>query len=340
MPDTENSSYSDATVPFSDDAFEAAMERINPHNRKPVENQEVEEEEEETIVVDDPEDEDDVVDDSDEVDTPEDVEDEETSELVEDSQESRKKKGLPSKTKTPNEDDEATPKLSRKQRGKLIQELTQELQKQQQRNEELSKSQQRDAVEEKRLEEEIAKALGSDEAYEKALEAGLRGDETEGQRARIWKANRKFYDKLVLSAERNFQKKFTIDFWDSVGDLEGVNKETLQHGTIPQILQHLYFSGRTQVDKAKDEKIAELEEQLETLQAKIGKVRIQAGSTKRSPVGPGGNTVRKAGAVSWKDVGLDPSTGLPTDEMEALVSQYGQRAFSDPNILKLLHKAR
>ena len=279
---------------------------------------------------DNPDDDEDDDDDEDEVSTPSNRSDD-SSKTRQESQ--QKSKGTEKLTSDDDEDD--TPRLSRKQRGKLIEELRQEIEDKERERQRLAESLQAQREEDERLEKEVNRALGTDEELEKALEEGLSGNTTAAEKAKIWKSNREFYKKLLTRADREAVQKFTDYYWKDVEDLPGVSQATLKTTSLNQILRHLYEAGVNSVSTKADDEIAKLKEEVLTWKGRYRSLKPKAGSGKRSPMGTGGggSTVDE-GEFDWRKKYIDPKTGLLTDEADAIVARHGVKGLHDPKLAK------
>lgn len=283
-----------------------------------------------TTIDDDPDEEEfDEDDDSDEADTPDDSEDNES-----DSQE-RQPSRKPTNTATPAKknrgdrggakDDDDEPRLSRRQRGKLIEDLRREIEEAENERKKLELEMASQRAEDERLEKEVNRALGTDEELDQALEDGLSGDTAAAEKARIWKANREFYKKLVRKAKTETEQEFMSHYWIKVQDLPGVDKKVLGGKPLADILEHVYTAGVSSVETKSDETIDKLRQEVETWKGRYRALKPKSGSARRSPVGGGGTTV-EPGAFDWKAKYLDRTTGMPTDEFDKLVDIYGYQA--------------
>lgn len=223
--------------------------------------------------------------------------------------------------------------LSRKQRGKLIEELRQTIEAEQQQRQRLEQQLQSQREAEAKLEEEVNRALGTDEDYERATEEGLKGDTTAAEKARIWKANRAFYKKLLAKSTSQAQNEFVNYYWKDVQGLPGVTQEALQNPSLSGILKSMYDAGVSSVTDESTKKIEELTDAVETWKGRYKALKIKAGGTKRSPVSGGGESAG-ASITDWRKKYTDPKTGLFTDEADAIISRYGFEALKDPSIMK------
>jgi hypothetical protein len=250
-----------------------------------------------------------------------------------------KKSGTPPdarKSKAPapesdEDDDEEVVRLSRKQRGKLIEELRQQVLKSEQEKTQIEQRVRAQQEEDERLAKEVQRALGSEEEYEKAMEEGLQGNESQAEKARIWKSNRAFFNKLVNQAERRVNTNLTRAYWDTAKELEGVDLTVLRDASLPQVLKHVHEAGKASSEGKDDDRIEALEAEIETWKGKYRALKAKAGASKRSPVGAGGepaSTNKKP--VDWKKKYLGKD-GLPTDEAETLVMQRGFEALIQPS---------
>lgn len=282
---------------------------------------------------DNPDDEDDNDDEEDEANTPSSRSDD-SSKTRQESQQKSKGAEKPNTLVTDDDEDDA-PRLSRKQRGKLIEELRQEIEDKERERQRLAESLQAQREEDERLEKEVNRALGTDEELEKALEEGLSGNTTAAEKAKIWKSNREFYKKLLTRADKEAVQKFTDYYWKDVEDLPGVSQATLKTTSLNQILRHLYEAGVNSVSSKADDEIAKLKEEVLTWKGRYRSLKPKAGSGKRSPMGTGGggSTVEE-GEFDWRKKYIDPKTGLLTDEADAIVARHGVKGLHDPKLAK------
>ncbi len=216
--------------------------------------------------------------------------------------------------------------LSRKQRGKLIEELRQEIERANEDKARLERelADQRKADEE--LDVEISRALGTDEEYERATEDGLAGDRDAAERARIWKANRSFYNRVLLKkAKKDTEQEFIQLYWKDVQGLPGIDEKILAGKTLSEILKHVYEAGSGSVQSSQDETIEQLRKEVDTWKGRYKALKPKSGGTKRSPVS-GGSTASPPGEFNWQNRYLDKKTGMPTDEFDQLVDLYGYQA--------------
>jgi hypothetical protein len=331
--------------------IDKAMERLNQSRNaamaraaKDAEDEELDVDEEELTHADDAPEDDDFEDDdeeSDEVDTPDDEDEDEEETSLESTARKQKQPGTPpaprkgkASTSDSEEDDEGDVKLSRKQRGKLIEEMRQQILKTEQEKAQLAERQKLQQEEDERLAKEVQRALGSEEEYEKAMEEGLQGDETQAERARIWKSNRAFFNKLVKQAERRVQSSFTASYWETVQKLPGVDMQILSQGSLGQVLQHIYEAGANSIEGESQKRIETLEDEVETWKGRYRSLKAKAGGTKRSPVGAGGEPVSDKKVADWRKRYLGKD-GLPTDEAETLVLQGGFEKLLQPSKRKV-----
>jgi hypothetical protein len=273
---------------------------------------------------DEPEDTDFEDDDADEVDTPDDSDSDEVEVISQEPADAPKK---PTKQVSKGQlDTEDSTRLSRKRRGKLIEELRLELQEEQKRNLELQQQTQLLQEEDKRLNEEVDKALGSEAAFDKAMEDALNGDEIAAERVRIWRNNREFFKKLQKKAEREYSNNFMNFGWEQVKGLDGVTMEMLQASTLANVLKDIYHVGFNAREEKHAKELEELQKKYDTLKTQFKAVKPQSGSKRRNPVTSGGSVVAEKPIEDWRRKYRDPNTGLLTDEAEAIVSQYGFEA--------------
>ncbi len=310
----------------SDLAFEQALAAQQAEAEKEIRRNagmELEDDDEEDEEDDNPNDdapgESDLEDDSDvvEANTPTDDEDD----VVVPPQESRKKKPV-EKQAGSDEDDVDVANLSRKQRGKIIEEYRQELMKSEEERKrlesQLAAQQQEDAA----LTEEVNRALGTDAEYEKAVEDGLAGDSEAAERARVWKANRAFYRKLVKSAGKTYQEEFAKHYWDVVKELPGLDMDIVANKDLSTIIQHVHAAGMSQAEAKYKAEIEKLQEAVQTWKGRAKSSGPKAASVaRRSPITGGGESTSPK-EFNWQAVYLDKQ-GLPTDEFESLVQRYG-----------------
>lgn len=232
-------------------------------------------------------------------------------------------------------DDEDLPPMSRKQRGKLIQEIRSELDESERKRKELEATLAEQTANEEKLTAEVNRALGTDEEYEKANDEGLAGDDEQAKRARVFKANRAFFKKLVDKAQRDTEKGFYSAYWEPLKDLPGIKPEVLQHGTLGEILKHSYEAGVASVQDAGQEEVQKLQDRIITLQGKIKSLQPKSGAGQiKSPMGGGGDTPVVAGASSWRQNPRFIKDGMLTDEAESIVRRYGFDALNDPSLIK------
>ena len=286
----------------------------------------------ETTTDDDPDDEDFEDEEEDEVNTPSDHQENSKNTRQESQQ---KTKGTDKqKSSETSDDDEETPHLSRKQRGKLIEELRQEIEAKEEERLKLAKSLKEQQEEDERLEKEVNRALGTDEELEKALEDGLGGDKTAAEKAKIWKANREFYKKLLTRSEREATQKFAEYYWQDVQDLPGVDKKVLAGKTLSDVLKHIYEAGVTATSSKADDEITKLKEEVQTWKGRYRAIKPKSGSTKRSPIGTGGGNTVEAEDFDWRKKYIDPKTGLLTDEADAIIARHGMGGLRNPKLAK------
>ncbi len=333
------------------DPLDAALKRMesarsagNSVQNVDVEDDELEVDEDETTAtvttVDDDSEDDDFVDDDDDVvvNTPSDDDDE-----VDDSSmqvQQKAKTAKPSKTedkrqtKQGSDEEEDERPLSRKQRGKLIEELRQTIEDEQRQRQQLEQSLNAQREEDAKLEAEVNRALGTNEEYEAAEDAGLRGDTTAAEKARIWKANRAFYKKLLTKADKQSRQEFLDYYWQGVAGLPGVTQEALQAPNLADILKNLYQAGVASVNDESSKQIQKLTDDVELWKGRYRDLKVKAGSARRSPVSGGGVSSPGESTVDWRRKYTDPKTGLFTDEAEAIVSRYGIEALKNPKLIK------
>lgn len=212
-------------------------------------------------------------------------------------------------------------KLSRKGRGKLIEELRQEIERANEDKEKLERALEEQRKADAELDAEINRALGTDEEYERATEDGLSGDRDAAERARVWKANRAFYHKLVNKSKKETEKEFMSYYWKDVSGLPGIDEKVLAGKPLADILKHVYDAGSSSVGNSHNETIEQLRKEVDTWKGRYKALKPKSGGNKRSPVS-GGDTASPPGEFNWRDKYLDKN-GLPTDEFETLVERYG-----------------
>lgn len=232
------------------------------------------------------------------------------------------------------EDSDDEPRLSRKQRGKLITELRQELEREQSERKRLedSLSQQREA--DAALNKEVERALGTDDQIEKALQDGLAGDEQAAKNYQVYKANRDFYKKLVEKAGRDQTTEFMTNYWEDVSGLPGVTQESLQAPTLKAILKNLYDAGVSSVKGSSNDEIEKLQKDVATWRGRYRDLKAKAGGEKQSPLSGSGSETPGAANTDWKKRWIDPKTGMFTDEADQIVNQFGFKALMDPSLIK------
>lgn len=237
-------------------------------------------------------------------------------------------------TKVVEDEDEDGPPLSRKQRGKLIEELRQQLAEEQRQNAALQAQQQVVDEDAKKLDSEVARALGTQEEFDRVMEAALSGDEEAQELARKWKNNRAFYGKLVNKARKDTAQEFMDNYWGFIKDLPGITVDTIQKApSLGKLLQDIHTAGVESVQGNSDASIAKLQEDMETLRGKYKSLRAKAGGARRSPVTSGGSPVEEKD-FNWRDHYLDKKSGLFTDEAERIVEQYGFEALRSGQHMK------
>lgn len=224
--------------------------------------------------------------------------------------------------------------LSRKQRGKLIEELRQTIEDEQRQRQKLEAELASRKADEEKLNQEINRALGTDEEYEKATEDGLSGDTSAAEKARIWKSNRAFYSKLLKKADAQAREEFTNFYWNGLNGLPGVTQEALTAPKLSDILKNLYDAGVASVQDESTSKIEKLTEEVETWKGRYRSLKAKAGGAKRSPVGGGAESVGVTKSFDWQSKYIDPKTGLFTDEADAIISRYGLAGLKDPKLRK------
>ena len=354
MEEDIRSELSVTTAP-SVDPLDLALERLErarsaANNQKPlVEDDELDVDDDEmtetgTTSDDEPEDE---FEDDDELvvaNTPDsdDADDDDTLQESQKKVESKKKPSKPEaqkKTQQGSDDDDDeddAPKLSRKQRGKLIAELRQTLEDEQRQRAELEKQLAAQKEDDEKLNKEIDRALGTQEEYERAVEDGLAGDTTAGEKARIWKANREFYKKLLTRADKEARQEFMNYYWKDVQGLPGITQQVLQASTLSEILKNVYDAAVNSVGDDSNKKIEALQEELTTLKGQYRALKAKSGgTTKRSPMGGGGDqSGAETTSTDWRKKYIDPKTGLFTDEADALIARYGVEVLTNPKLIK------
>lgn len=237
----------------------------------------------------------------------------------------------PKKQTQGKDSDDDDPPLSRKQRGKLITELRQELEQEQEARKRLEQSERQRHEEDERLTKEVDRALGTQEDYDKALEDGLNGDTDAQERARIWKANRAFYQKLLTKSQRDASEGFTQTYWSEVAGLPGVTEAALKAPSLSAVLKNIYDAGVASVKDSAGEEVEQLKKDVATWRGRYRTLKTQAGGTKTSPLGGGGSTAAEA-PIDWRKKYI--KNGVLTDEAEAIVSQYGFEALQNPKLIK------
>lgn len=234
------------------------------------------------------------------------------------------------------EEDKDPSEMSRKERGKLIQEIRSELEESDRKRRELEATLASQKAEDEKLTAEVNRALGTDEEYQQAEDEALAGDEDQQKKVRIWKANRLFFKKLVGKAQRETEQGFYAAYWEPMKDLPGIKPEVLQHGTLGEILKHSYEAGVESVQGAGSSEIEKLKDQITTLRGKIKSLQPKSGAgSAKSPLGGGGETPTSPGPSNWrKNPRFVTAGGDLTDEAEAIVNRYGFDALSDPSLIK------
>lgn len=314
-----------------DAAIEASRRRMEAARNTEQEQDDDEIEDQDTTAGTTPEDDDEDFDDTDEVKTPEDEEDDEDTTPQEPQKKSQPKKA----NATDDDDDEDLPQLSRKQRGRLISEIKSQLEDSEKERRRLEQQLADQAAEDKTLTEEVNRALGTDEEYDQATEDGLAGDEEAAKKARIWKANRNFYKKLVGRAKREVETGFYEAYWSQVADLPGIKPEVLQKASLAEILRHSYEAGVESVVNKKTDEVEKLKKDVVTWKGRYRTLKTQNPSvSKRSPLGGGGGETPDSSPIDWRKKYIDPVTGLFTDEADAIVEKYGLAALKDPSLRK------
>lgn len=215
--------------------------------------------------------------------------------------------------------------LSRKDRGKFINEIRDELKKEQEARDKAEKRQKqleeeaRDRAEnEKLLDAEIEKALGSKEAYDKALNAGLEGDASEKRKYQVWTKNRKFFGRLVRAAELQAKGQIGTAFNEKVEEL-GLDVDEANKGSFQDTLEYVHRTATDKATAAATEKLEALQDKYDTLVRKYKDLRRKASLPTRE-VTTGGNPVVPGQFDLKKSLGSD---GLPTDELDAAIRRYG-----------------
>jgi hypothetical protein len=332
------------------DPLDAALERMSSarsagNNVQNVDQEDdeldVDEDEATTTVTtaDDDSEEDDFVDDDDDVEanTPSDDDDEiddDSTQVQRDAKPAKAPKSGDKKQSRQGSDEEDDRPLSRKQRGKLIEELRQTLEEEQKERQRLEQSLAAQKEEDAKLEAEVNRALGTDEEFDKAQEDGLSGDTTAAEKARIWKANRAFYKKLLTKSEKQARDEFLQYYWQGVAGLPGVTQQALQAPNLADILKNLYDAGVSSVTDESAKKIEQLTDDVETWKGRYRSLKAKAGGARRSPVSGGGVESPGESTTNWRRKYTDPKTGLFTDEAEAIVSRYGIEALKNPKLIK------
>ena len=264
--------------------------------------------------------------DADEANTPEDGEEEVVAKPLE----SRKKNAV---TQQGSDDEDDLANTSRKKRGKIIEQYRKELEESEAEKKRLAEQLATQKAEEDALTEEVNRALGTDTEYEKAVEDGLSGDEDAAERAKVWKANRAFYRKLVKSAGKTYQEEFAQHYWDTVRELPGVDLEIVAQKDLATIIQHVHEAGQSEAEKQLRDKVTELQKQVTTPRGRVkSSGPKQASNERRSPITGGGETVQPKN-FDYKKVYYD-SDGLPTDEFESLIRRHGFEAVASGKFYK------
>lgn len=268
--------------------------------------------------------------DTDEVNTPENDEDDDEDSMLERQQNPKNRKpATPAKKargdKDGAQDDDDLSNLSRKKRGKLIEDLRREIEEADASRKALEAELAQSRKAEEELEAEVNRALGTDAEYEQANDDGLAGDETAAEKARIWKANRAFFGKLKNKAKQETEKEFTEMYWKDIQGLNGVDPKIVSGKPLSTILRHLYDAGASSVQGDSQAAIEKLQKEVDTWKGRYRALKPKSGSERRSPVGGGGNTV-EPGTFDWKAKYLDRKTGLMSDEFDRLVDLYGTEA--------------
>lgn len=235
-------------------------------------------------------------------------------------------------SRTPEKDsDHDVTQLSRSQRGKLITELREQLEKEQEAKRQLEESLKAQREADEALAKEVDRALGTDEQMEKDLQAGLQGDEQAAKRYQVYKSNREFYQKLVAKASQDNMTTFMSQYWKDVAELPGVTQDSLRAPQLSDILKNMYEAGKNSVTDASSDEIEKLQAEISTWKGRYKKLKIQAGGSKQSPLGGGGSTASPT-AFDWRKKYI--IDGVLTDEAEAIVDRYGFAALADPKLRK------
>lgn len=239
------------------------------------------------------------------------------------SQESQKKETSKPDVIEDNSEEDEKP-LSRKQKGKLIKEIREELEAANAEKERLRAQVEEQQKAEAELQKEIDAALGTDKEYQEKEELALNGDTKAAEWVKTWKANRIFFEKLKKKSRSDVEKEFVDTYWEPLKGLPGVTYEIVTKPTFGEILKGVYDAGVSSTEQASQEKIEELQKEITTWKGRYNNLKVSAPAGKtRSPMGTGGETVAEK-PFDWKKKYL--KDGLPTDEFEALVDRYGFEA--------------
>ena len=187
--------------------------------------------------------------------------------------------------------------------------LLQRLEQEQARRVALENEKRQREADERALEAEMQEYLGSDDEYQAAVDAALRGDVFEAEKARAWHERRQIVGKLSRRAEARVNQRAAEIFWSSTEGLPGVAKQVLEKSDFGSVLKHLHAAGysaaaseaKREVEK-RDAKIARLEAQLATK-----KVKTAARAATADPV-EGGTPVPPRKEKSIYEQALDPVT--------------------------------
>lgn len=217
-------------------------------------------------------------------------------------------------------------KLSRRQRGKIIEQLKRQegelrakLEEEQKERQRLEEEQRNREQEDQRLQADIAKALGTDSEYDRVMQSALDpyADEETKTKARIWTNNRKFYGKLLAKSQRDVRDKFLAVWQQTTQSLPGVDQSAMS-GSLTETLQHIYAAGYVQGESAKDKEIVALKKKIDTLEARTKTARrTTAAVTTRNPVS-GGQAVPTKKQMTLHEL-LYADDGLPSDKSERLI---------------------
>ncbi len=306
--------------------------------------QEVEEEDEESDEValseDEPEDSTEVAEDEE----PEDELDSLISEFEKpkrtSSQESEETQSDDEESEDEGDDDLDLSRLSRRKRGKLIQQLQQKLAKtetdlraklenEQRERQRLEQEKRRRDAEEANLRKDIEKVLGTEEEYRRLEELALsdNADDLTKQKYRIWRNNRKFYGKIKSQARNEVRDQFVEVWFGTVKTLPGVDPNAVK-GALHQSIQHIYAAGFVRGEMGKQAEIDKLKKRLEALESRSKSTqRRSVATTVRTPV-VGGRVIGGSKKAQTLSEFLFDEDGLPSDRSEQAIKS-GQFKFRE-----------